>query len=326
MGFEEIKYHKSVIELTYLLIIMRELLFKKRKYLKFPNDLSKIPENSQEIEKLSFHNCSNCQILLDEDHWPKLKYIEVIGCKYFSFSLFYPSFSQLEQVFFSYIEYMDILDIVGNFPHWKRWLIENSKFLRYKGDILGDNRLEMLHLINTQQSTLFLGKTVLQNLKSIQFLNHCHFCTIDLQTLQAENLAQLWFKDSNYLNINSLGKIAPHLHSFKFEKCAFPKLNVDFSELNQSKNKVTAQEVEQYLSNLSASLPFPFRKVSTLPKINQKSAEKRKSSMPPEEKNMDDSSFNEIANEFSVKYCPECGERNLVAAQFCRGCGNPFPF
>lgn len=304
---------------------MRELLLKKRKYLKFPEDLSKISEYSPKIEKISLHNCSNCQILLDEEHWPNLKYIEMIGCKYFSFSMFYPSKSPLEQIYFSYIDTMDILDIVGNFPSWRRWLIENSKFLKFKGDILGDNHLELLHLINTKQSILFIGKTVLNYLISIQLIQNCHFCTVDLQSLQAGKLAQLWFKDSHYLNINSLGKNSAHIQSFKFENCNYPKLNVDFSELNKGSLE-SSQAVESYISKLVKQLQFPFRKAIS-PVTKSQSIQSESNISPKlQEDLLDNRSFEEKADEFSVKYCPECGERNLVAAKFCRGCGNPFPF
>ncbi|WP_457558606.1 zinc ribbon domain-containing protein [Candidatus Harpocratesius sp.] len=303
---------------------LQELLLKQKRYLKFPDDLNKISNYNPDIEKLSFHNCSNCNLLLDGEHWPNLRYIEMIGCKYFSFSLYFPSSAKFEQIFISNSEYFDILDIIGEFPSWRRWLFKNSKYIKFKGDLLGNIQLELLEFHKCLQSTLFLGKTVLPNLVSIQFLDHSHFCSIDFRSLKAERLQQLWFADSNYLNIISLGDIAKNLRSFKFENCSYPKLNVDFSKLNQAAKLKEKKDIDSYIQDIKRSLPFPFRKVSN--PLNNKEIDQNHLKMQTQKELQEELEEISLNRDLNTKYCPECGTKNLLSAQFCRGCGNPFPF
>ena len=254
---------------------MEELVIKQQKYLKIPEDLGKIPDYHPKIEKLSFHHCANCQILLTASDWPELRFIELIGCKYVQFSVNFPQTSKLEQIFFSNVEYVDIDDFTGNFPVLMRWMVVDSKYIKFKGTFLGANNLELLEFNNTTHSELFYGEVVLDKLIAIRFLNGCHFFSIDFQKLNAKKLKQLWFRDSNYLNIKSLGPVSPNLQSFRFDNCAYPKLNVDFSQLNQASTSVETAQIENYIEKLSNLLPFPFRnarKRSTRKKSRTKSA------------------------------------------------------
>ncbi|MHA1518758.1 MAG: zinc ribbon domain-containing protein [Promethearchaeota archaeon] len=347
---------------------MKELVIKHQKYLKIPEDLGKFSGYNPKIEKLSIHHCSNCQILISTSDWLELRFIEMIGCKYVQFSVNYSQTSKIEQIFFSNVEYVDIGDFYGNFPMLMRWMFVDSKYIKFKGTFEGSNNLELLEFNNTSHSELFHGEVVLDNLIAIRFLNGCHFFTINFQKLKAKKLKQLWFRDSNYLNIKSLGPISPQLQSFRFDNCTYPKLNVDFSQLNQASTSVETAQIEKYIEKLSNLLPFPFRNARKRPKRisnrTKTSHPMSKSQLPPDiqliketptvsealssaksflnesrpEINQDDNSSDksdleifprEIFHSDSTdvpKFCPECGAKNSVQAQFCNNCGNPFPF
>lgn len=334
---------------------MEELIIKHKKYLKIPEDLSKIAEFHLGITKLSLHNCSNCQIDLDSANWPELRYLEIIGCKYLSLSAKFLNISKIEQIFISHVEYFDINDFSGKFPSFLRWMFFDSKYIKFKGKFTGDNHLELIQFSNTLRSELFEKDVFLPHLVAIRFLNGCNFFTVKLESLHTDSLLQLWFKDSNYLNIKSLGAIASNLKSFKFENCAFPKLNVDFSQLNQSANSVETPKIEKYVNFLANELPSPFRKVK--PKSQKKTKEKDLNILPLDIQLIDETpSLNEAihsAKDFishfnqeesliekdssethssrdidssASKFCPECGVQNSLQAKFCNKCGNPFPF
>ncbi|MHA1673310.1 MAG: zinc ribbon domain-containing protein [Promethearchaeota archaeon] len=347
---------------------MKELVIKQQIYLKIPEDLGKISEYHSKIEKLSFHHCTNCQILLTASDWNELRYIELIGCKYVQFSVDFSQASKLEQIFFSNVEYVDIDNFHGNFPMLMRWMMVDSKYIKFKGTFAGANNLELLEFNNTTHSELFHGEVVLDNLIAIRFLNGCHFFTINFQKLNAKKLRQLWFRDSNYLNIMSLGSTAPKLQSFRFDNCAFPKLNVDFSQLNQASTSIETAQIENYIEKLSNILPFPFRNAR---KRSKRKKNRRKSShiipntqLPPDiqliketptvsealssartfldetgsEINENEIPFDKSDLEIfpreifqgdstdTPKFCPECGAKNSIQAQFCNNCGNQFPF
>ena len=309
---------------------MHEIVFRKKKYLQLPVAISNLDKDTKNAKKLSFHFCTNGNFILNSNDWPNLEYIEIIGCRYFEFSLDYSISSKIKQIFFANTEYVDIMDIKGDFPEFYSWKFENSKFIKFKGQFLGDNHLNTLHFSNVQRSELFNNSTELPFLQSLLFLDGCNFFKVNLSLLKAPNLERIWFKKSNYLNIISLGTVEGQLKSFKFEKCAYPKLNVDFSRLsrlipdqkenhseilNFKDDKTHFRSVKQVDPAIISNDSLP---VNSLEKDFYNSVQTEEDSLNSAK------NFLTSQSEINLKFCPICGTENPRDATFCSSCGLKF--
>ncbi|UYP46767.1 hypothetical protein NEF87_003052 [Candidatus Lokiarchaeum ossiferum] len=245
---------------------MEELLIKKQKYVQIPLEISKLEKSPQTVKKLSLHLCSNSNIQIT-DEWSSLEYIEIIGCRYLELSFAFKQPSQLKQIFFASTDYVDILDFSGSFPFFSKWRFESCRYVKFKGTFTGDNHLQSLEFNDSPNCEVFKNPTNLPYLNSIEYLDGCNFTKLDLNLLTAPKLHRLWFRNSNYVNIVSLGKIEEQLQSFKFENCAYPKLNLDFSRLARLTHENQPTELD---SKVSADSPeeesSPFRKFKRQPR------------------------------------------------------------
>ena len=204
------------------------------------------------------------------------------------------------------------------------------KFVKFKGQFSGDNHLNTLYFSNVQRSELFNSSTNLPYLQNLLFLDGCNFFKVNLSLLKASNLEKIWFKKSNYLSIISLGTVEGQLKSFKFEKCAYPKLNVDFSKLSRliPDKKTSQSELLNFKDDKTH-----FRSVKQVDPIKPSN-----DSQPvnPLEKDFYNSARSEgdvldLAKQFltsqtkiNPKYCPTCGTENSKDATFCSSCGTKF--
>lgn len=309
---------------------MNEIVFRKKKYLQLPAAISSLDKDTKIAKKLSFHFCTNSKFIINSADWPEIEYIEIIGCRYFEFSLDFRIPSKIKQIYFANTEYVDIMDINGDFPEFYSWKFENSKFIKFKGQFSGENHLNTLQFSNVERSELFNSSTNLQFLVNLLFLDGCNFFKVNLSLLKAPNLERIWFKKSNYLNIISLGTVEGQLKSFKFEKCAYPKLNVDFSRLSRliPDQKETQSELLNFKDDKNH-----FRSVKQVDPIKTTkdslpvdSLEKDFYNSVKSEKDTLDSAnqFLTSQNETNFKFCPTCGTENLRDATFCSSCGTKF--
>ncbi|QEE17926.1 zinc ribbon domain-containing protein [Promethearchaeum syntrophicum] len=309
---------------------MHEIVFRKKKYLQLPAAISSVNKDTKNAKKLSFHFCTNGTFKINSENWPNLEYIEIIGCRYFEFSLDFSKSSKIKQIFFANTEYVDIMDIKGIFPEFYSWKFENSKFIKFKGQFSGDNHLNTLHFSNVERSEIFNSSTNLPYLQNLFFLDGCNFFKINLSLLKAPNLERIWFKKSNYLNIISLGTVEGHLKSFKFEKCAYPKLNVDFSRLSRlipdMKEKPSELlEIKDDKSHFrSVKLVDPIKTSDGSLPVD--SLEKDFYNSVQSEDEVLDSAINFLSSdkESILKFCPICGTENPKDATFCSSCGEKF--
>ena len=245
---------------------MEELLIKKQKYIQIPLEISKLEKSPQTVEKLSLHLCSNSKIQIT-DEWSSLEYIEIIGCRYLEISFSFKQPSHLKQIFFASTDYVDILDFSGSFPIFSKWRFESCRYVKFKGTFMGDNHLQTLEFNDSPNCEVFKNPTSLPYLNSIEYLDGCNFTKLDLSLLTAPKLHRLWFRNSNYVNIVSLGKIEEQLQSFKFENCAYPKLNVDFSRLARLTHENQQTEIDSKISaDLAEGEISPFRKFKRQPR------------------------------------------------------------
>ena len=309
---------------------MQEIVFRKKKYLQLPAAISNLDKDTKKAKKLSFHFCTNGTFKINSQDWPNLEYIEIIGCRYFEFSLDYSISSKIKQIYFANIEYVDIMDIIGEFPEFYSWKFENSKFIKFKGQFSGENHLNTLYFSNVERSELFNSSTDLPFLENLLFLDGCNFFKVNLTSLKAPKLERIWFKKSNYLNIISLGTVEGQLKSFKFEKCAYPKLNVDFSRLSRliPDQKETQSELLDFKDNKAH-----FRSVKQVDPIKTHSDSQPVDSLEKDfynsvqsqEDTLDSAKkFLKSDTEAKFKYCPTCGTENPKDATFCSSCGTKF--
>jgi len=312
---------------------IHEIVFRKKKYLQLPVSISSLDKDTKNVKKLSFHFCTNGKFNLDSNHWPDLEYIEIIGCRYFEFSLDFTISSKIKQIYFVNTEYVDIMDIKGDFPEFNSWKFENSKFIKFKGQFSGDNHLNTLYFSNVQRSELFNKSIDLPFLENLLFLDGCNFFKVNLSLLKAPKLERIWFEKSNYLNIISLGTVEGQLKSFKFEKCAYPKLNVDFSKLSRL---VTNKDEGFNFQDIQNDKKI-FRSVK---KIDRPKEESNKLPIDSHEREFYESapsqdetisSADYFLNSLNIshsmdenKFCSNCGTANPISATFCASCGNKF--
>ena len=309
---------------------LHEIVFRKKKYLQLPAAISSLDKDTKNVKKLSFHFCTNGSFKINSNDWPNLEYIEIIGCRYFEFSLNFSIPSKIKQIYFANTEYVDIMNIKGDFPEFYSWKFENSKFIKFKGQFSGDNHLNTLYFSNVERSELFNSSVDLPFLENLLFLDGCNFFKVNLSLLKAPNLEKMWFKKSNYLNIISLGTVEGQLKSFKFEKCAYPKLNVDFSRLSRliPDPKTSQSELLKFKDDKTH-----FRSVKQVDPIKTSndslpvnSLEKDfYNSVQSEEDTLDSAkNFLTSQTESKFKYCPTCGTENPRDATFCSSCGTKF--
>ena len=303
---------------------MLELLITKKRYLQIPEEISlydKNPPSSQKT-KLSLHFCTNGRVNLTDADWADLEYLEIIGCRYLDLTLnFSNNSSSLKQILVANCEYLNIGAISGHFPSLDRITFDNCKFIKFKGPLTGEIHLRTLEFKATTRSMIFKEKTVLLGLERLIIRNQSHFFKLDLSKLTAPRLTTLWFQNSNYLQIVSLGKIDLQLQSFKFEHCSYPKLNVNFSKLKHS-----IQEDLGEIEPVSAV----FRKVKKRP--IPPDIELLRSSASPETVQHDAAAFlaslhgNVDSPDTSGvnKFCSQCGHLNPTGAEFCASCGYKF--
>ncbi|MHA1856402.1 MAG: zinc ribbon domain-containing protein [Promethearchaeota archaeon] len=309
---------------------MQEIIFRKKKYLQLPEDISNSEKNTKNAKKLSFHFCTNGRFKINSNDWPNLEYIEIIGSKYFEFSMNYDIPSKIKEIYFVNTEYVNIMDVIGDFPEFQTWKFENSKFIKFKGQFSGNNHLNTLYFSNVERSELFGADTNLPFLENLLFLEGCNFFKVNLSQLQAPKLERVWFKNSNYLNIISLGTAEGQLKSFKFEKCAYPKLNVDFSKLSRL-IPTEKKDLSKILNVSEGNLHF-----RTVKQVAPQKESKNSMPISNSEKDFYKSAKSEedalnSANQFlksqkgkSFKYCPTCGTENPKDATFCSSCGLKF--
>jgi len=312
---------------------MHEIVFRKKKYLQLPVAISRLNKDTKNVKKLSFHFCTNGNFKLNSKEWPDLEYIEIIGCRYFEFSLDFSISSKIKQIYFANTEYVDIMDIKGDFPEFYSWKFENSKFVKFKGQFSGDNHLKTLYFSNVQRSELFYSSAVLPFLKNLLFLDGCNFFKVNLSLLKAPKLDRIWFEKSNYLNIISLGTVEGQLKSFKFEKCAYPKLNVDFSKLstlvsdNDEAPKIPDFQNDKKIFRSVKQINRPIRQNNKLPIDSHERDFYESAPSQDETKNSADYFLNSLNISHSSdenKFCSKCGTANPIGATFCASCGEKF--
>lgn len=300
---------------------MLELSITKKRYLQLPEEISLYDKNPSQKTKLSLHFCTNGRINLTDAYWPNLEYLEIIGCKYLDVALhFSHDLSSLKQILIANCEYINISSIIGQFPHLTRITFDSCKFIKFKGPITGEIQLKTLDFKTTTRSMIFQEETYLPALERLIIRDHSHFFKLDLSKLTAPHLHTLWFQNSNYLQIVSLGKIASQLQSFKFEHCTYPKLNVDFSKLKHSNQDPS--EIEPVSS--------AFRKVKK--RAVPPDVELLRSSASPETVQHDAAAFlaslhgnvDSPDNSGVNKFCSQCGHLNPSGAEFCASCGYKF--
>ncbi len=321
---------------------MKELLIKKQKYVQFQEQLTSYEKDPSSVEKLSFHYCANSRIVID-DNFPNLKYIEIIGCTYFELYIEFSITSKIELVFIAATKYMDIYNIKGDYPNFFRLMFDKCRFIKFKGEIDGNIALRQILIENSDNMVLFQGRTILNNLRVLKFLNKCHFTKINLSNFSAPKLDTLWFKNSNYLNIESLGSLEGQLQSFKFDNCFYPKLNVDFSKLlNLNKYQKSDEDIEKIYDKEDKMFPFRKFKIKRDKKSNKyigklngntdnledKINQTTKNDLDDIENPIIEYSSNDFLNALEkdkdeeFKFCPECGQSNSQNAVFCSSCGN----
>lgn len=297
---------------------MQELLITKKRYLQIPEEIDK---NSAQKSKLSLHFCTNGRINLTDKDWPNLEYLEIIGCRYLDLSLhFSQTPSSIKQILIANCEYLDISGIIGHFPLLTRISFDNCKFIKFKGPLTGDIQLQTLDFKGTTRSMIFQEITFLPALERLIIRDHSHFFKLDLSKLTAPNLTTLWFQNSNYLQIVSLGTIAHQLQSFKFEHCSYPKLNVDFSKLKHSdQDPVEIEPVSSVFRKVKKRAIPPdieLLRSSASPETVQHDAAAFLASLRENVDSPDNSGVN--------KFCSQCGHLNPTGADFCASCGYKF--
>jgi len=300
---------------------MQELLITKKRYLQIPEELSLYDKNPSQNTKLSLHFCTNGRVHLSDGVWPNLEYLEIIGCKYLDVALnFSRKPSSLKEILIANCEYLNIGTIFGQFPVLDRITFDNCKFIKFKGSLKGEIHLRTLDFKATTRSMIFQEETYLPTLERLIIRDHSHFFKLDLSKLTAPHLHTLWFQNSNYLQIVSLGKIASQLQNFKFEHCTYPKLNVDFSKLKHSNQNPSKIE----------PVSSAFRKVKK--RVIPPDIELLRSSASPETVQHDAAAFltslqgniESPDNSGVNKFCSQCGHLNMSSAEFCASCGYKF--
>jgi predicted RNA-binding Zn-ribbon protein involved in translation (DUF1610 family) len=330
---------------------MREIVLKKEKYIQIPEHLENIVKNSQTVEKLSLHHCYNGKLNFHAKHWPNLKFLEIIDCSYLELAFYFSEDSALSHIYISNSDSLNIGEFLGYYPSLTAWRIDDSRFIKFKGQIKGNIALESLEFNHVLRSEIFQSPVELNNLKQIAIRNRSNFFKINLSQLKAPKLKILWFQDSNYLNFQSLGKIGSQLESFKFVNCKYPKLNIDFKQLTAVTDQAaslegTLQEGEELSQSFKSSFnPKHFReskKKRRRGKLFEKNPFRdpnapdiqliRNSPDPTKitkkaQKFLQNTSFNSLTSQKKdqkFKYCPECGQKNPYRADFCSECGEKF--
>ncbi|MHA1745441.1 MAG: hypothetical protein ACTSWW_05545 [Promethearchaeota archaeon] len=300
---------------------MPELLITKKRYLQLPEEISLHDKNPSQKTKLSLHFCTNGRVSLTDADWANLEYLEIIGCKYLDLVLnFSRKPSSLKQILIANCEYLNIGTIFGQFPVLDRITFDNCKFIKFKGSLKGEIHLKTLDFKATTRSMIFQEETSLPALERLIIRDQSHFFKLDLSKLTAPNLTTLWFQNSNYLQIVSLGKIASQLQSFKFEHCTYPKLNVDFSKLKHSNQGPSKFEPVSSVFRKVKKRPIPpdieLLRSSASPETVQHDAAAFLASLQRNEDSPDTSGVN--------KFCSQCGHLNPITAEFCASCGYKF--
>jgi hypothetical protein len=308
-----------------------EILVKKRKYLRIPEEISTLDGDPLSASKLSLHFCSNGKIYLSDQEWPNLEYLEIIGSGYLEINLNYKNPSKIKALFIANSQYLDFTGIQGHFPQWSTWDFESTKYVKFKGAISGENALKTLIARKSPYLDLFQAKCSLPHLTTLVF-DTCHFLKLNLEPLNAPRLVNLGFINSNYVNIVSLGNIQAHLHTFSFQNCVYPKLgNVDFARLQRLESDVSTSDIAQMLSTHTPQIHGPFRGIRTrsevdLAPIHDQMEKDLTAANPPSIKIEADLSEIEGALDLEEpsmdrKFCSTCGHENKPSAQFCANCG-----
>ncbi len=325
---------------------MKETVIKKRKYLRIPEELEAVVPDSNSVEKLAIHGCYNGKLQFHAKHWSNLRFIEFIDCSYMELSFYFPNPGKIRQIYISQSESIDIGEVLGYLPDFQVWRVENSKFIKFKGPVKGDIMLRSLEFNHVLRSEIFQQKVEMPVLEQISWENGCNFFKTDFSELNAPQLQKLSYKDSNYLNFQSLGQIPQQLTLFKFENCAYPKLNIDFKKLSKLSSNDT-QPHENVLKTYfqpqnfrmskqgiygkrkSRKTPNPFRDPNA-PDVQmiRNAPDPRKISEDAEhflkypEVPLSSSKIDQTSS--AVKFCPKCGTKNPSGAAFCSNCGEHF--
>ncbi|MHA1647398.1 MAG: zinc ribbon domain-containing protein [Promethearchaeota archaeon] len=326
---------------------LNELIIKKQRYVQFPELISQFTKESDQVEKLSLHFCQSSSFTITVQDWPNLRFLEIIGCKTLDLQIsarfgYSNAPSQLEQIYIANSDNLNINGISGDFPGLWKLKCENCKYIKFKGEIDGNIGLEVLEFDKSLRTELFLKSAYLPDLHLLIFKNGSHFSKINLTPLKAPALETIWFENSNYLNIISLGSLENQLKSFKFENCAYPKLNVDFSKL------IRIQQQSQGSSSPESNLEpqeSPFRKVK--PVIKSRTSKSRDGHLYNVRKDpamnadlelyrtaLSEGDARNSAQEFldsikssedkpsiEVSFCPNCGAKIRAGTRFCNHCG-----
>lgn len=313
---------------------MREAIIQRTKYLQIPDELDKIVPESNLIEKLSLQHIYNGKIQFHAKHWQNLQLIEIIDCSYLEFSFYFPSPGKLLQLYISQCDSLDIGEILGYLPNFSALRIDTSKFIKFKGEIKGEIGLQQIEFDHVLRSEIFQNSVNLPYLEIISWENKCNFFKIDFSKLNAPNLRKISFKDSNYLNFKSLGEIPRQLSSFRFDNCAYPKLNIDFKDLTNLTTKKDEEptsrvfrpdffrSIKKSALKKQRSVKNPFRDPNA-PDIQliRNTPDIVTATQKAENFLVDQANFRKKELSSDFKFCPECGTKNPVSAVFCSNCG-----
>jgi ribosomal protein L40E len=249
----------------------------------------------------------------------------------------------LEQMYLSQCENVDIWEISGQLPNFIACRIDASKYVKFKGEISGNIGLQSLEFDHALRSEIFQQPTYLPYLTRLVIQNGSNFFKLNLEKLKAPQLKVLELRDSNYVNIESMGEIAPQLTKFSFENCSYPKLNIDFKKLSQLSHQTALDSDEG--DCVSVFNPNVFRKVKSVRKKKKLSRIAREIYTDPNSPDLelykstlsvsdattqanaflDRSNSTNSTNILLAKFCPECGTKNPQTATFCSQCGSKFP-
>lgn len=325
---------------------MREAVINKKKYLQLPEEIPLLVPKSNSVQKLSIQHCYNGKVQLHAKHWENLQYLEIIDCSYLEISLYFPEPSQMELVYIGQCDSLDIGEILGYFPKLIAFRIDNSKLIKFKGQIKGEINLRSIEFHHVLRSEIFQSEVSLPKLEQIGWDKGCNFFKTDFSLLTAPNLHILSYRDSNYLNFQSLGNISPQLTSFKFENCAYPKLNIDFKELAKISSDDKKNDDFSQWKNYFQPDAFRIVKSSKIAKKKSKAKNPFRNPNSPDmqmlknaqdpmlikknAKNFLNSTNKDLSSKenqqklASKKFCPQCGTNNPLSAGFCSNCGEKF--
>jgi len=155
------------------------MLITHKKYLYIPESIRTLTPASTEIEKLSLHFCSKARLTLTDQDWPNLQYLEIIGCQYIEISFTSPVESKFTQFYIAHSKYVDFLDFKGNFPRLVKGSVDQSKYVKFKGEWKGNLQLQQLEFYGSPQVELFKNSVSLPALERVEFQAGCHFLKVD---------------------------------------------------------------------------------------------------------------------------------------------------